>query len=107
MVYIQLSWKSWSFVYLRHGDSDLLYIVHGNDHTCHSLYIMTIHGHCTLMYLRLLYLQPYAEIDHCIVLMSGRFFHLGLHYFTSGMDYIMYFGHHVTPLTSHIRGHLL
>ena len=33
----------------------LLYIVHGNDHTCHILYIMPIHGHCTLMYPGLLY----------------------------------------------------
>ena len=50
MVYLYLSWRSWSFEYLHHGDSDLLYIVHGFDHTYHSLYIMPIHGHCTLMY---------------------------------------------------------
>ena len=84
-----------------------LYIVHGNDHPWH-LYCMPIHGHYTLMYLGLLYvyLQSYAKIYHCILLMRGWFFHLGLHYSTSGMD-IMYFDHHVTPLTSHIRGHLL
>ena len=76
--------------------------------TTHHLYIMPIHGHCTLMYLGLLhvYLQSHANIYHCIVLMSGWLFHLGLHYSTSDMD-IMYFGHHVTPLTSHIKGHLL
>ena len=52
-----------------------LYIVHGEDHTWH-LYIMPIHGHCTLMYSGLLhvYLQSHAEIYHCIVLMSGCFF---------------------------------
>ena len=74
-----------------------------------TLYIMPIHGHCTLMYPVLLYvyLQSYAEIDHCIVLMSGWFFYLGLHYSTFGMDYIMYFVHHAIPLTSHIRGHML
>ena len=84
-----------------------LYIVHGDDHTWH-LYIMPIDGHCTLMYMRLLhvYLHSHAEIEHFIVLMSGWFFHLGLHYSTFGMD-IMYFSHHVSPLTSHIRGHLL
>ena len=87
--------------------SCLLYIVRGDDHTW-NLYIMPIHGHCTLMYLGLLhvYLQSHAEIYHCILLISGWFFHLGLHYSTSGMD-IMYFSHHVTPLTSHIRGNLL
>ena len=54
-----------------------------------------------------MYLQPHAEIDYCIVLMGGWFFHLGLHYSTSGMDFIMYFSHHIIPMTSHIRGHLL
>ena len=54
-----------------------------------------------------MYLQWHAEIVHCIVLMSGWFFYLGLNYSTYGMDFIMYFGHHVTPLTSHIRGNLL
>ena len=64
-----------------------LYIVHGDDHTWH-LYIIPIHGHCTLMYMKLLhvYLQSHANIYHCIVLMSGRFFHLVLHYSTSRMD---------------------
>ena len=39
--------------------------------------------------------------------MDGWFFHLGLHHSTFGMDFIIYFVHHVTPLTSHIRGNLL
>ena len=54
-----------------------------------------------------MYLQSHADIYHCIVLMSGWFFYLGLHYSTSRMDFIMSFGHHVTPLTSDIRGHRL
>ena len=52
-------------------------------------------------------LHSYAKFDYCTILMDGWFFHLILHHSTSGMDFIMYFGHHVTPLTSHIRGHLL
>ena len=94
-------------IFIHYGDLDPLYIVRGDDHTW-NLYIMPIHGHCTLMYSVLLfvYLKSYAQIDHCIVLMSGWFFHLGLHYSTSGMD-IMYFSHHVTPMTSHIRRHML
>ena len=82
-----------------------LYIVRGDDHIWH-LYIMPIHGHCTLMYPGLLYvyLQSYADIYHCILLMSGWFFHLGIDYSTSRMD-IMYFGHHVTTLgRSHLYG---
>ena len=57
-----------------------LYIVCGDDHTWH-LYIMPFHGHCTLMYSGLLYvyLQSYEYIDHCIVLMTGWFFLLGIH----------------------------
>ena len=54
-----------------------------------------------------MYLHSHAEIDHCIVLMSGWFFQMGLHYSTYGIDYIMYFVHHVMPLTSHFRGNLL
>ena len=96
-----------SDIFIHYGYLDRLYIVRGDDHKWH-LYTMAIHGHCTLMYPGLLYvyLQSYADIYHCIVLMGGWFFHLGLCYSTSGMD-IMYLGHHVTPLTSHIRGHLL
>ena len=43
------------YFFIHYGDSDLLYIVRGDDHTCHSLSIMPIHGHCTLMYPGLLY----------------------------------------------------
>ena len=43
------------YIFIHFGDSDLLYIVRGDDHTCNILYIMPIHGHCTLMYPGLLY----------------------------------------------------
>ena len=86
IIYLHLLWRSCS-----------LYIVRGDDHTWH-LYIIPIHGNCSLMYPWLLhvYLQSHAKIYHCIVLISGWFFHLGLHYSTFGMD-IIYSGHHVTP----------
>ena len=48
------------YIFIHHGDYDLLYIVCGDEHTCYILYIMPIHGHCTLMYLRLLYV--FADI---------------------------------------------
>ena len=70
-----------------------------------SYCIMHIHGHCTLMYLGLLYV--FADLYHCIVLIGWLVLPLGsssLHFW----DWlIMYFGHRMTPLTSHIRGHLL
>ena len=86
------------FVYLHHGYSDLFYIVRGNDHTCHILYIMPIHGHCTLMYLGLLYV--FAVIcrywllyytNGWLVLPLGS---SSLH-FWDGL--IMYFGDSITP----------
>ena len=105
IVYLQLLWISWSIVYLHHGDSDLLYIVRGDEHTCHILYIMHIHGHCTLMYPGLLYVLAFM----CRVWLL--YYNLGwlvltpvsssLH-FWDGL--IMYFSHRITPRTSHIRG---
>ena len=42
-------WRSWSFVYLHHGDSDLCIL-----YVAMTTYVlscfMPIHGHCTLMY---------------------------------------------------------
>ena len=95
-------------IFSFHGDSDLLYIVRGDDHTCHILYIMPIHGHYTLMYLRLLYVFVAICRDWLLYYTDGWLvLPLGsssLHFWDG---FIMYFGHHVTPLTSHIRGHLL
>ena len=89
-------WRFWS-----------MYIVRGDDHTC---YIVS----CLFMAIVLLcirdcyiYLQLCAKLYHCIVLIGWLVLPLGsssLH-FWDGL--IMYFGHCMTPLTSHIRGHLL
>ena len=43
------------YIFIHFIDFDILYVVCGDDHTCQILYIMPIHGHCTLMYLGLLY----------------------------------------------------
>ena len=107
IIYLQLTWRSWSFVYLHHGDSDtsILYVAM----TTHVIFcIMPIHGHCTLMYLRLL----------CVLAVMCKFWLL---YYTVGWlvlppgssslhfwdGLIMYFVHRITPPTSHIREHLL
>ena len=105
----QLSWPDaiiLSYIFIHYGDL-FYYMLYRDDHMWH-MSIIPIHGHCTLMYSGLLhvYLQSHARIYHCIVPMSGLLFNLGLHYSTYRMD-IMYFGHHVTPLTSHIKGYLL
>ena len=86
IVYLQLLWRSWPIVYLHHGDSDLLYIVRGDDHICHILYIMPIHGHCTLMYSWMLYVFAVICKDICTILLDGWFFHLAPHPSTSRMD---------------------
>ena len=92
---ISSSWGFWS-------------IVHGDDHTCHILYIMHIHGHCTLMYLGLLYVFAVICRDWLLYYTNGWLVlppgSSSLH-FWDGI--IMYFGNHITPLTSHIMGHLL
>ena len=97
IIYLHLLWRFWSIVYCTWWWPHMT--------LCISCLFMAI------VLLRIqdfyMYLQSHTEIDYCIVLMSGWFFHLGLHYSTSMMDFIIYFGHHVTPMTSHIRGHLL
>ena len=65
------------FVYLHHGDSDLfiLYVVMT---TYVISCIMPIHGHCTLMYLGLLYVFTVcAKLYHCTMLIGRLVFHLG------------------------------
>ena len=57
------------YIFIHFGYSDLLYIVRGDGHTCHILYIMPIHGHCTLMYLGLIYVFAVISRDlslYCI-----------------------------------------
>ena len=96
MIYLHPLWRYWSIVYCTWWWPHMT--------LCISCLFMAI----LLLCIRdcYMYLQSHAEIDHCIVSMSGWFFHPSIHYSTSGMD-IMYFDHHVTPITSHIRGHLL
>ena len=114
----------------RYGDLDPLYIFsHYGDHDPLYIFIMDILIYvycmwwwplmwyfvsCLFMAIILLcirdcyiYLQLCAELYHCIVLIGWLVLPLGsssLH-FWNGI--IMYFGHCVTPMTSHIRGHLL
>ena len=84
-----------------------MYIVHDDDHICHivSCLFMAI----VLLFIRdsYMYLQLYAKLYHCIVLIGWLVLSLGsssLH-FWDGL--IMYFGHRMTPQTSQIKGHLL
>ena len=60
-----------------------MYIVHGDDHL-----IMPIHGHCTLMYLGLLYVFPVmcrVVSLYYVDSVAGIPFGI-LHHYTSGMD---------------------
>ena len=95
--YLHPLWRSWSIVYCTRRWPHMT--------LCISCLFMAI----VLLCIRdcYMYLQSHAKIYHCIVLIGGWFFHLGLHYSTSGTDFIMYFEHHVTPLTSIISGHML
>ena len=89
---ISSSWRFWS-----------IYIVRGDDHTCHVLdhaYSWPLYSYVfetaisTCSYVQSLIIVLYFW-------MAGS---SSLH-FWDGL--IMYFGHRITPLTSHIRGHLL
>ena len=72
------------------------------------LYIMPIHGHCTLMYPRLLYVFVVTYRDWLLYYTGGwMVLPLGSSSFHFWDGFIMYFGLHVTPMSSHIRGHLL
>ena len=75
------------FVYIHHGDSDLC-ILYVAMTTYVISCIMPIHGHCTLMYLRLLYVL--VVICRVVSLyyadwVAGLPFGY-LHHFTSGLD---------------------
>ena len=104
IIYLQPLWRSWSFVYIHHGDSNLC-ILYMAMTTYVIFCIMPIHGHCTLMYQGLLY----VFVVMCRVWLL--YYTIGWLDLPSGSSsthfwdgFIMYFGHHVTPLTSHIRG---
>ena len=106
------------YIFRFHGDLGPLYIFIMEILIYYILYvamtthvifcIMPIHGHCTLIYPRLLYVLAVMcrvwllyYIVGWLVLPSGS---SSLH-FWDGI--IMYFSHCMTPLNSHIRGHLL
>ena len=81
-----------------------MYIVRGDDHLCHILY----HTYSWPLYLGLLYVFVvicrvvslyYADWVASLPLGSSS-----LHLWDG---VIMYFGHRMTPITSHIRGNLL
>ena len=74
VIYLQPLWRSWSFVYLHHGDSDLC-ILYMAMTTYVISCIMPIHAHCTLMYPGLLYV--FAELYYCTLLIGCLVFHLG------------------------------
>ena len=58
LLYLQPLWRSWSFVYLHHGDTDLC-IFYMAMTTYVISCIMHIHVHCTLMYPGLLYVLAF------------------------------------------------
>ena len=107
LLYLQPLWRSWSFVYPHHGDSDLC-IVRGDDHIC----VIMFHAYSWPLYS---YVSGTAicicsYMQSCIMVLcwlggwSSIWVPSSLH-FWDGL--IMYFGHRITPLISYIRGHLL
>ena len=83
------------YIFIFHGDHDPLYIfimdiliyLNCTWRWPHVIFgIMPIHGHCTLMYLGLLYVLAVIRRDICTVLLDGWFFHLVLHHSTYGME---------------------
>ena len=93
---ISSSWRFWS-IYIACGDDHICYIV--------SCLFMAI----VLLCIRdcYIYLQLCAELYHCIVLIGWLVLPLGSSSLHLWDGLIMYFSHCITPLTSHIRGHLL
>ena len=84
------------YIFTLYGDLNPLYIFIVNIFIYYILYVaMTTHVtfciSCLFMSIVLLcirdcymYLQSYAEIDYCTILMDGWFFHLVLHHFWDG-----------------------
>ena len=84
-----------------------MYIVSGDDHTCHILY----HAYSWPLYS---YVSGTANVFAVICRVVSLYYVdwvAGLPLGSSSLHFwdgfIMYFGHRMTPLTSHIRGHLL
>ena len=89
---IYSSWIFWS-----------IYIVRGNDHTCHILY----HAYSWPLY-SYVYRTSISTCSYMQSLIIVLYYWMdgssSLH-FWDGL--IMYFGHRMTPLTSHIRGNMI
>ena len=116
--YLQPLWRSDPlYIFSFHGDHDPLYIFIMDIliyilyvvMTTHVIFcIMPINGHCTLMYPKLLYVLVvmcrvwllYYTVGWLVLPPSSSSLQLW-----DGL--VMYLGHRITPLTSHIRGHLL
>ena len=97
VLYISSSWRFWS-----------MYIVHGDDHTCHILY----HAYsCPLYsYVSRTTICIWSYMQSCIIVLWwlggwSSIWDSSLLHFWDGI--IMYFIHRMTPLTSHIRGYFL
>ena len=87
LLYLQPLWRSWSYVYIHHGYFDLC-ILYVAMTTYVISCIMPIHGHCTLMYPRLLYV--FVVVCRVVLLyyvdwVPGIPFGI-LYHSTSGMD---------------------
>ena len=80
------------YIFSFYGDLDPLYIfimdilIYYILYMAMTMHVMPIHGHCTLMYLGLLYVFAVICRDICTILLHGWFFHLFLHHSTFGMD---------------------
>ena len=85
-----------------------MYIVRGDDHLCH-IFLSYLFMAIVLLCIQdcYMYLQLYAELYHCVVLIRWLVLPLGSSSLHLWDGLIMYFDHRMTPLTSHIRGHLL
>ena len=90
IIYLHPLWRSWFIVYCTWQWPHM------------TLYISCLFMAIVFLFIQdcYMYLLSHVEIEYCIIMMSGWFFHLGLHYSTFGLD-IMYFNH------PHIRGNLL
>ena len=85
-----------------------MYIVHGDDHICDIMYYA--YSWPLYSYVSETAICTCSYMQSCIIVLclldgwSSIWDPSSLH-FWDGL--IMYFGHRMTPLTSHIRGHLL
>ena len=110
-LYLQPLWRSWSLCILYIFIMEILIYVYCTWRWPHMFY----HVVCLFMAIVLLCIRDcymYLQIICRVVLWYYADWVVGLpfgylHHFISGMDFIMYFGHRITPLISYIRGHLL